>query len=397
MIRTLAALLVAALPLQEDLEKRRDALAARLEAVRGLRFKTPLRLREGTRREYAAYVLDNARRAYGGDLAAAEKGLKALGFFPARLRLDLALTLHAGLGVKVFCSGGEIILLDRQAGDEWILNKMDLGLVDQHFAPDVAPTYDAQMAFAALRLGDAEVVKHRLRHPEKFPPGYRNGVAREVETWEREESRLASMVVPRFFVRSGDFPWRRGAVFALTLHEEGGFRKLDEAFGRPPVSTEQILHPEKYFQGEAPVEIDGAPAEAFLAARGYRAIYRTVLGELGATLFLETHLPRREGPVAAGGWAGDTLAVFEKDGAAPLVLWATEWDTEAEAAAFEKDVVEALRAWGDPPAGTVRSAARRKTSVPVLLSVPDDLSEKLLEEVWKSARRRGARRDTYGE
>lgn len=395
MTRTLAALLVAAFPLQEDLEKRRDALAARLEAVRGLRFKKPLGIREGTRREYAAYVLENARRAYGGDLAAAEKGLKALGFFPARLRLELALTLHAGLGVKVFCSGGEIVLLDRQAGDEWILNKMDLGLVDQHYAPEVAPIYDAQMAFAALRLGDAEVVKHRLRHPEKFPPDYLAELHRQVEAWEREESRLASMVVPRFFVRSADFPWRRGAVFALTLYLDGGFRRLDEAFGRPPVSTEQILHPEKYLQGEPPVDIDCSPAEGFLASRGYRRAYRTVLGELGATLFLETHLPRRD-PGGAG-WGGDTLAVFEKEDAPPLILWATEWDTEAQAAAFEREAAEALRAWGEAPPGTIRSAARRKTSVPLLLSVPEAWAGDLLEEVWKGARRRGPKRETYGE
>jgi hypothetical protein len=395
--RTLAALLVAALPLQENLEERRDALAARLEAVRGLRFKKPLGIREGTRREYAAHVLDNARRAYGGDLAAAEKGLKALGFFPARLRLELALTLHAGLGVKVFCSGGEIVLLDRQAGDEWILNKMDLGLVDQHYAPEVAPTYDAQMAFAALRLGDAEVVKHRFRHPEKFPADYLAEVHRQVEAWEREESRLASMVVPRFFVRSADFPWRRGAVFALTLYRDGGFRRLDEAFGRPPVSTEQILHPEKYLKGEPPVDIDCSPAEGFLVSRGYRMAYRTVLGELGATLFLETHLPRHDPGGAGAGWGGDTLVVFEKEDAPALILWATEWDTEAQAAAFEKEAAEALRAWGEAPPGTIRSTARRKTSVPLLLSVPEAWAGDLLEEVWKSARRRGPKRETYGE
>lgn len=397
MIRTLAAILLAWVPFQEDLEKRRDALAARLEALRGLRFKTPLGIREGTRREYAAYVLENARRAYGGNLAAAEKGLKALGFFPSRLRLDLALTLHAGLGVKVFCSGGEIVLLDRQAGDEWILNKMDLGLLDQHYAPEVAPTYDAQMAFAALRLGDAEVVKHRLWHPEKFPPDYLTQLVRQVETWERQESRAASMVVPRFFVRSGDFPWRRGAAFALTLYSEGGFRRLDEAFRHPPISTEQILHPEKYFKGEPAVEIDCAPAQDFMASRGYRTAYRTVLGELGAALFLETHLPRRELSGAGGGWGGDTLAVFEKDDAPPVILWATEWDTEAQAAAFEKEASEALRGWGEAPPGTVRSVARKKTSVPLLLSAPEGLAEELLKEVWKGMRRNGSHRDRYGE
>ena len=142
----------------QDNDKRRDELASRLESLRGLKFKTPLVLREGTRREYAGYVLENAKRVYGADLGAAEKGLKALGLLPPKLRLDVALTAQAGLGAKVFYAGGEVILLDAKAGDEWILNKMDLGLVDQHFAAPAAATFDAQMAWAALRMGDAEVV-----------------------------------------------------------------------------------------------------------------------------------------------------------------------------------------------------------------------------------------------
>jgi hypothetical protein len=160
-VRPLAVLALALL-LAQDNDKRRDELASKLESLRGLKFKTPLALREGTRREYAAYVLENAKRVYGSDLSSAEKGLKVLGLIPPKLRLDVALTAQAGLGAKVFCTGGEVVLLDPKAGDDWILNKMDLGLVDQHYASPAAATFDAQMAWAALRMGDAEVVKHLL-------------------------------------------------------------------------------------------------------------------------------------------------------------------------------------------------------------------------------------------
>src|SRR6185436_13294004 len=122
-----AAVLILILGAQ-DHDKRRDELAAKLESLRGLKFKTPLVLREGTRKEYAAYVLENAKRIYGADLPSAEKGLKALGLVPPKLRLDVAITAQAGLGAKVFCTGGEVVLLDPKAGDDWILNKMDLGL-----------------------------------------------------------------------------------------------------------------------------------------------------------------------------------------------------------------------------------------------------------------------------
>src|SRR6185295_3005326 len=226
------AVLALALLLAQDNDKRRDELASKLESLRGLKFKTPLVLREGTRKEYAGYVLENARQVYGTDLSSAEKGLKALGLIPPKLRLDVALTAQAGLGAKVFCAGGEVILLDPKAGDEWILNKMDLGLIDQHFAPPAAATFDAQMAWAALRMGDAEVVKHLIWTSNKITDETIKKVADEAAAWEKGDSKLASAVAPRLFVRTADFSWRRGAVFALTRYALG---KLDETYARPPV------------------------------------------------------------------------------------------------------------------------------------------------------------------
>src|SRR3954467_1489480 len=190
----LAAVLALVRPPPEDLERRRDELAGRLETLRGLKFKTPLALREGTRREYAAYVLENARRVYGAALPAAEKGLKALGLLPPKLRLDVAITAQAGIGAKVYYSGGEVVLLDPKAGDEWILNKMDLGLVDQHYAAPAASTYDAQMAWSALRMGDAEVVKHLIWTSGKITEETVRKAADEASAWEKGDSKLASAV-----------------------------------------------------------------------------------------------------------------------------------------------------------------------------------------------------------
>jgi hypothetical protein len=377
------AVLALALLLAQDNDKRRDELAARLESLRGLKFKTPLVLREGTRREYAAFVLENARRVYGADLAAAEKGLKALGLLPPKLRLDVALTAQAGLGAKVFCTGGEVILLDPKAGDEWILNKMDLGLVDQHFAPPAAATFDAQMAWAALRMGDAEVVKHLIWTSNKITNETVLKVAEETAAWEKGDSKLASAVAPRLFVRSADFPWRRGAVFALTQFTLG---KLDQAYAKPPVSTEQVLHPEKYRADEKPIVIDPAAVEEFLAGKGYKAVYRTVLGELGVSLVLETHFPREDLASVAEGWGGDLVVVFDKEGAAPLVLWITEWDSEEDAVEFQTQAFRLMKRVLPPDSELAAPAMRKKTGVVFGVNVPKDLQNDLLDAAWKCKR-----------
>src|SRR5207237_10443599 len=110
---------------------------------------------------------------------------------------------------------------------------MDLALVDQHFKPPAAASFDAQMAWAALRMGDAEVVKHLIWTSNKISNETVKKVAEETAAWEKGDSKLASAVAPRLFVRSADFAWRRGAVFALTQFTRG---TLDQAYARPPAS-----------------------------------------------------------------------------------------------------------------------------------------------------------------
>jgi len=379
----LVAVLALGLILPQDLDHRRDELSARLEALRGLKFKSAVPLREGTRREYAAYVLENAKRVYGSDLSAAEKGFKALGLIPPKLRLDVAITAQAGFGVKVFASGGEILLLDPKAGDEWILNKMDLALVDQHFKPPAAATFDAQMAWAALRMGDAEVVKHLIWTSNKITNETVKKVAEETAAWEKGDSKLASAVAPRIFVRGADFPWRRGAVFALTLYAAG---KLDAAYLRPPVSTEQVLHPEKYALDEKPIAIDPAAVDEFLAARGYASVYKTTLGELGVALVLETHFPREDLASVSEGWGGDEFLVYEKEGAAPLVLWITEWDSPEDALEFQAQAFRLMKRVLPPDSELTATALRQKMGVVFAVNIPKELQDDLMAAAWKCRR-----------
>jgi hypothetical protein len=379
----LAAVLSLGLILLQDLDQRRDELSARLQTLRGLQWKSAVVLRPGTRREYAAYVLENAKRVYGPDLSAAEKGLKALGLIPPKLRLDAAITAQAGLGVKVFASGGEILLLDPKAGDEWILNKMDLALVDQHFKAPAAASFDAEMAWAALRMGDAEVVKHLIWTSNRITNETVKKVAEETAAWEKGDSRLASAVAPRIFVRGADFPWRRGAVFALTQYAAG---KLDAAYARPPVSTQQVLHPEKYAADEKPVAIDPSASAEFLASKGYVPVYKTTLGELGVALVLETHFPREDLAAVSEGWSGDEFLVYEKEGAAPLVLWITEWDSPEHAVEFQAQAFRLMKRVLPPDSELAAPALRRQTGVVFGINVPKDLQDELVAAAWRCKR-----------
>ncbi len=396
------ALLFALLLFQESLEQRRDRLASRLEEIRGLKFKEKLRIREGTRREYAGTALESVRILYGGNLTVAEQFLKFLGFIPIRMRLDLAVTAGAALGVPAYCSGGEVVVLDPKTPDDLLLNKMALGLLEQHY-PEAdlrkraATSFDSQMALSAIRSGDADVSKVLLwfskKGAEKISDDWLDGMVRTAEKWEREESKLKSAIFPRIFVRSGDFGWRRGAVFVETLRLKGGMALVDKAYERPPLSTEQILHPAKYLAGEAPVIIDLASTEEHLRGLGFGVTYRTTLGEFGTAVLLETHLRNHDSGPPAAGWAGDTIALFEGNGIA-FTVWATEWDSERDAEEFQAALAKLSQQLLPAERARTNFVLRRRTAVAWLFNVPVSQQERLTESLWK-CRKEG--QGAYGE
>ena len=58
------------------------------------------------------------------------------------------------------------------------------------------------------------------------------------------EGYLASRPMENAFL----FPYREGAQFVAALLDVGWWPAVNAAYLDPPVSTEQILHPEKYIQ-----------------------------------------------------------------------------------------------------------------------------------------------------
>jgi hypothetical protein len=60
------------------------------------------------------------------------------------------------------------------------------------------------------------------------------------------------------------FPYVQGLTFVQGLQSGGGWRAVDSAFAKPPASTEQILHPDKYTAGEQP---DAVTLPSDLAAK----------------------------------------------------------------------------------------------------------------------------------
>lgn len=148
---------------------------------------------------------------------------------------------------------------------------------------------------------------------------------------------------PKILREQLEFPYMYGWVFVQDLYDEGGWEAVDAAYASPPISTEQIIHPDRYRAGDAPQLVLLSPLTDTLGV-GWRQVDEDIAGEFFLQFYLAQQIPIDEAEDAAEGWGGDRFAVHhrESDGALVMALHLV-WDTPADAEAF----VDAYVAYAD--------------------------------------------------
>jgi hypothetical protein len=140
------------------------------------------------------------------------------------------------------------------------------------------------------------------------------------------------------------FPYREGARFVSALLESGWWPAVNAAYGDPPVSTEQILHPERYL-----ADPRDDPRTVLLPdlredlSEDWRLITQDVLGELLLRVHLDHYLPDSDKAVkAADGWDGDLAALWQDVDGNEILVIRTLWDSPAEAAVFYRSYADVV-------------------------------------------------------
>lgn len=144
---------------------------------------------------------------------------------------------------------------------------------------------------------------------------------------------------PAFMQEDFMFPYTYGVEYVWFLYEQDGFSAIDQAYVVPPVSTEQILHPERYPDDKpVPVEI---PDLTDVLDRTIRELDRGVMGEwytyliLGFGVDSNARLAEHEAIEAAAGWGGDAYAIYwDESSNLPVVVLYSTWDTTGDAEEF---------------------------------------------------------------
>jgi hypothetical protein len=219
-----------------------------------------------------------------------------------------------------------------------VAHELTHALEDQVFDFDtgkLAEGDDAALAYSALVEGTATVLMYRYLDNRFGPEEAIGGIAASAFAPTGD--------LPPFLMAQLLFPYTAGEAFVSRLLEVAGgeWTVVDAALrARPPVSTEQVMHPQAYLEVEQPERVSLTRPIAALGD-GWEEQRAGTMGE-----WLTGRLLAKGGGTgaarAAAGWGGDRYALVARgDDHAIIARWT--WDTARDADEF----TEALRAWGD--------------------------------------------------
>ncbi|OGO52332.1 MAG: hypothetical protein A2V84_07495 [Chloroflexi bacterium RBG_16_70_13] len=191
---------------------------------------------------------------------------------------------------------------------------------------------EGDRALAVLGLVEGDAVSAQTTWMlENLTPAELGAVAAEGSEPEMLEVLART---PAILLETSFFPYQAGATFVSGLLGQGGYDAVNAAFERLPESTEQVLHPDKYDAGEAPIDVELPDDIASRFGTGWSLDAQDTLGELQLRVWL------REGGIrgdlarlAVEGWGGDRVGLLGGPDADTVVL-ATTWDTEDDAVEF---------------------------------------------------------------
>jgi hypothetical protein len=290
------------------------------------------------------------------DAIAQSRSLAALGLIPAGtdlFDLDVELMGEQAAGFYDPLSDEMLVVFDGNPSlTEYVYSHEVIhALQDAHLATDdlmedfAALNGDQILAMTALYEGDAVVGSSAYleRHPALVV-----ALQRDVERDSAVMDGAPALVGIKLF-----FPYTAGAAFVDRLLTEGGWDAVDAAYADMPASTEQILHPIKYLEGDEPSLIALPDPTAALGA-GWRVVDEDTLGELQTAVLLAGFAPGEgfndvTGDIAlpesarnaAAGWDGDRFALWEDgDGQRETLVWRSVWDTPEDARAFSRALAQ---------------------------------------------------------
>lgn len=332
-----AQFLVAAsgLPSREEVQQTLEELST----ITGFPIKHPVAFESITREQINQYLQERIKEVTKpAELRAEELTLKKFGFVPDNFDLrkntidlltEQAAAFYDFHRKKLFISDWA----QTSMRDVALIHELAHALADQSFSLEkftkkVEDDSEKSLARQAVVEGQAmwltnEVVARRSgREKAKL----------EEENNEAEPSGKFPVFdqAPLYIRENLIFPYSAGERFQDAVYEKYQQAALADVFRDPPVSSQQVIHPSKYFSHTAPV-LPEMPKDP----KGVKRFAEGVLGELDHSVLLRQYTTIDDAQDVAPRLSGSQYRLLEsrKDKRVVLV-YASTWSDEATAQRF---------------------------------------------------------------
>lgn len=314
-----------------------DSLRPAVEQAAGLRFRSPPRVAMRSREQVRAYLAGKLDAELPESRARGmEAAYRLFGLIPDSIRLrPLLLALLSEQVVGYYDADSAMLFAVKGSPRDQLrlvmAHEMVHALQGQYLPLDSIfhdlRSNDRLTAAQAILEGQATVASIGI-----YTPGADRTADDDFWTMYGDQVREQQAAMPVFsqaplVIREGlIFPYVAGAEFMHWWAAKSGHADTVPYGPRMPASTEQVLHPDRYASGDAPMRI-------VIDSSG-PVLHEDVLGEM-ETRVLVAQLVRSARPdeLPALGWGGDRYRVMDTP-EGPALVWYLVFDEPAAAARF---------------------------------------------------------------
>lgn len=330
-----------------------DEVLQQMSEITGLKLLTPLKKSLRSRDEIRAYVIKQMNEEKNpAERYADARTAEALGLLPKGFDLDAFMVnvlteqiegLYDPKTQEFYIADWSPIADQRMV----MAHELTHALEDQHFHIEAwsraaRPNEDAELARDAVLEGSAMAAMvdylmvgtgRSLKDLPEFDPSMLIG---EMENTPTLKS------APPFLKDALIFPYISGLNFSAAVLKNSGWPALSTVFEKPPVSTQQILHPALYKSGKTPATVTLPSLEKMLG-KDWAKLDENLLGEFGWREVFKQFLDDDRAKTLAAAWDGDRYALYEQKETKKLILITRlHLDSEEHAARFFGQYSEAL-------------------------------------------------------
>lgn len=222
-----------------------------------------------------------------------------------------------------------------------LIHELAHALADQHFALEKyiqqGRNDDSATARMAVMEGQAQWLMYEVMAKKTGQSLRKDGsmvrmMASASSTGLAQYPELSN--APLYIRESLLFPYTRGLLFQQAVVEKRGEAGFTEVFRTPPQSTQEILHPERYFTREriAKVKLPKTPG-----AKAYTETTEGELGEFDVYVMLKQFVDEATADRLSPLWRGGQYRISEhKLDQRPLLAFSLAFSTNEAAAEFRQ-------------------------------------------------------------